>query len=116
MGNREIPISPLQIISIFLFIVLLLFLLDKSGIGQIGPSVSNWQAKRVATKHYDIVGIDQTYIKHINDIDYIDEDFVLPSRNPVYRVIEGISREGIRIAVFVESNNPNVHFSIVLDE
>ena len=116
MGNRTIPISPLQIVSIFLFILLLLFLLDKSGIGQIGPSVSNWEAKRVATKHYDIVGIDQTYIKHINDIDYINEDFVLPSRNPVYRVIEGISREGKRIVVFVESNNSDIHFAIELDE
>jgi hypothetical protein len=100
----------------FLFVLLLLFLLNKSGIGQIGLSVSNWEAQRLAKKHYDVVGIDQTYIKHINDIGYINEDFVLPSRNPVYRVIEGISREGKRIAVFVESNNSDIHFSIELDE
>jgi uncharacterized protein YpmB len=116
MSDRTISISPLQMISIFLIILLLLSLLEQSGIGKIGPSVSNWEAQRVAKKHYDLVEINQTYIKHINDIDYVNEDFVLPSQNPVYRVIEGISREGKKMAVFVESNNPDVHFSIKLVE
>jgi len=60
--------------------VLLLFILGKSGIGTIGPSVSDWQAQRVAKKNYDLVRIDSTYIKHINDISYIGEEFVLPSQ------------------------------------
>ena len=60
--------------------MLLLFILGKSGIGTIGPSVSDWQAQRVAKKNYDLVRIDSTYIKHINDISYIGEEFVLPSQ------------------------------------